>query len=120
VPPNRTISVPGGSQALERTEVVQVRLGARAGAVRRPDLLGATLVKARAVDVDDAPESQRRDVAFLLSLCADPAPLDAAIRSSERGWLRRRRELLDRDHPAWRGVQDAQSGRDTLAILARL
>jgi len=54
IPGGHTVQVPGGSQALERTEVVEVRLGDRLGLVRRPSLLGAILLKARAVEA--APE----------------------------------------------------------------
>jgi hypothetical protein len=37
----------------------------------RPNLLGAILVKTRAIAVDDAKDSQRIDVAFLLTLVED-------------------------------------------------
>src|SRR5438876_5901395 len=59
VPPAHTVQVPGGTQALRRTELVSVRLGRRRGTLPRPNLLGAILVKTRAVDIDDVPENQR-------------------------------------------------------------
>lgn len=58
--------VPGGTQALRRTELVEVAIGAHRGQIPRPSLLGALIIKARAVEVDDVPENQREDVAFLL------------------------------------------------------
>ena len=60
VPPARTVGVPGGTQALRRTRVVEVRSGAETGHVPRPDLLGAILIKARAIEVDDQPDNQRQ------------------------------------------------------------
>jgi hypothetical protein len=45
-----TFQVPGGTQALRRTETVGVSLAGRPPRMlRRPDLLGAILIKARAV-----------------------------------------------------------------------
>ena len=45
-----TIQIPGGTQALKRTEVVMVSIdGGAPVAVPRPSLLGAILIKARAV-----------------------------------------------------------------------
>ncbi|MGH2379478.1 MAG: hypothetical protein ACRD2Z_10975 [Thermoanaerobaculia bacterium] len=49
VPPCRTIRCPGGSQALRRSERTEVRLGGETVAIPRPNLLGAILIKARAV-----------------------------------------------------------------------
>ncbi len=39
-PPGRTLQVPGGTQALDRTELLPVRVGASVGLVPRPSLLG--------------------------------------------------------------------------------
>lgn len=72
IPPLHTVEVPGGRQALDRTEWVEVEVAGRRGRLPRPNLLGAILLKARAVDVDDAKESQRQDLAELLSLVDDP------------------------------------------------
>lgn len=60
----RTVEVPGGRQALSRTEVVRVRARNREGALPRPNMLGAILLKARAVEVDDVPDNQRSDLAL--------------------------------------------------------
>lgn len=45
----RTIEAPGTTQALRRSEVVQVDLGETSGLVRRPTLVGALIGKAAAV-----------------------------------------------------------------------
>jgi hypothetical protein len=114
-----TVQVPGGSQALERTEVIEVRLGDRIGEVRRPSLLGAILLKARAVDAaPDEAGKHRGDLAFLLGLVPDPRSLALALRPSERRWLARRRELLDQDHVAWRGSRRPEDAYLAFKILS--
>ncbi|MHB1130244.1 MAG: hypothetical protein ACYC06_09380, partial [Ilumatobacteraceae bacterium] len=70
--PGRTVQVPGGTQALQRTELVPVVIGTSTGFVPRPSLLGAIISKAGAVEVADAPEAQRVDLVFLLSLVDNP------------------------------------------------
>ena len=107
VPPLHTVEVPGGSQALQRSEVVEVEVGGRRGALPRPNLLGAILVKTRAIAVDDAKDSQRLDVAFLLTLVEDPHELAAAITSAEKRWLRAHPEMNKPDRAWWR-AQESQ------------
>src|SRR5205814_7329496 len=51
-----------------------------AGDAPRPNLLGAILVKTRAVDIDDVPENQRLDLALLLSFVDDADALAAELR----------------------------------------
>ncbi len=117
IPPARTVLVPGGTQALERTELVEVTMGGIAGRLPRPNLLGAILVKCHAVGVDDSPDDQLKDVAFLLSLVAKPRELAAQLGRGERGILQRREELLDAGHPAWNGISHSDDGRLALRIL---
>ncbi len=120
VAPARTVSVPGGTQALRRSRHVGVHRGDQPGSVPCPDLLGAILIKARAVDVDDVPRAQLSDLAFLLGLVEDPRALAGQLRGRERSWLRRRTDLLDRSHPAWESLPDreAEDGHIALKILA--
>jgi len=119
IPPARTVSVPGGTQALHRSRMVDIKRGRRTGLVPCPDLLGAILLKARAVDVDDLPEAQLSDLAFLLSLVEDPRQLAGQLKGRERSWLRRRGELLDRTCPAWRSIpeRDADDAHIALRVL---
>ncbi len=72
-----TIQVPGGTQALTRTEIVRVSLdGSSSVELRRPNLLGAILVKTRAVaQRRDKFESDRQDLIRLLSFVDDPRAL---------------------------------------------
>ena len=84
----RTIQVPGGSQALARTETVDVEINGVIVGVRRPTLLGALLIKARSIIVHADPDAQRADLVLLLSLIEDPTALAAQLKGRERTWLR--------------------------------
>ncbi len=75
-----------------------------------PSLLGAILVKARAIAVDDEPQAQRTDLAFLLSLVPDPDLLTLEMSTAERRWLRRHAEFADSDSP-W--MASRRRGSDT-------
>ncbi len=120
VPPARTVGVPGGTQALRRTRVVEVRSGAETGHVPRPDLLGAILIKARAIEVDDQPDNQRQDLTFLLSLVEDPRALRGDMERKEPGWLRRRAELASPNAAAYRGLgRHAMDAYQAFLILSR-
>lgn len=103
-----TVRVPGGTQAMHRSEKVPVRTRHIEGHVPVPNLLGAILVKVRAIDVDDQPDAQRYDVAFLLSLTDDPDPLSRNLSKTERGWLRRHQYLADPNNPCFRGIANAE------------
>src|SRR5665811_922180 len=109
-----TIQVPGGTQALRRSEVVMVSIdGATPVAVRRPDLLGAILIKARAVATErrEKFDSDRQDLVLLLSLVADPRALAAGskLKKSERGWLRDIEEQLAFSAPALQSLFDPET-----------
>lgn len=99
-----TIQVPGGTQALGRTEVVGVALAGREPvAVRRPSLLGSILIKARiAIKRRDKFESDRQDLIRLLTYVKDPRQLvDAGgLKTSERKWLIQIEGLWAWDDPA--------------------
>lgn len=118
VPPAYTVQVPGGTQALRRTELVTVRLGRRRGPLPRPNLLGAILVKARAVAVDDVPDAQRVDLALLLSFVDDPDALVAELRGQERQWLRRRSEMNTPEAACWRSLSPDARQRGLGALRA--
>jgi hypothetical protein len=117
IPPGRTIAVAGGTQALERSRQVPVLLEGREIELPCPSVLGAILIKARAVDVAEDPDKHRRDLALLLAMVDDPRSLRDETRKTERGWLRRRSELLDPRHPAWRTTPGAEEARIALEIL---
>ena len=105
----RTFQVSGGSQALRRTEVVLVQLeDAQPVAVRRPNLLGAILIKARVVAKrrKEKFHSDRQDLIRLLSYVEDPRGVaqEEQLRSSERKWLRNVDGALNFDDPGLEAV----------------
>jgi len=85
---SQAIPIPGGSQALTRTESVLIVIDGERVRLRRPTLLGAILLKARSLAVHSRPEDQRQDLIVLLGLMADPRSAAATLKNSERGWLR--------------------------------
>jgi hypothetical protein len=89
------VGVPGGTQALGRSEVVTMRLADRSFELRRPALLGAILIKARSLLVHADPASQREDLLRLLSLVDEPRELARELRDTERRWLRHAEARLD-------------------------
>jgi hypothetical protein len=101
VPPNRTIRIPGGTQALDRSEAVAVRTRERQGEIFRPNLLGAIIVKLRAIDVDDLPNAQRSDVALLLGLVNDPDSLVHDLTRKDRKILSRHVYFADPGDAIW-------------------
>jgi predicted nucleotidyltransferase len=107
IPPAHTLMVKGGTRALQRSETVEVSVGEDSGRVRRPDLLGSVVVKAAAVDVDDVPRAQERDLAFVLSLIEEPNRY--TLNAGDRRQLRRRTDLLTPDHSAYDGMTPERS-----------
>ena len=87
------------------------------GHVPVPSLLGAILVKVRAIGVDDKPEAQRRDVGFLLSLVDDPDSLTEAMAPSERRWLRKHVYFADSSHESYATLAQAE---DAAIVYRRL
>jgi hypothetical protein len=96
--------------------LVPVATPTQAGYVPRPSLLGAIVGKALAVRVDDVPEAQRLDLAFLLSLVDDPFTMAAQLTSTDRRRLRARRELADPEHRVWRLLEADASSRARAAL----
>ncbi|RZV43612.1 MAG: hypothetical protein EX269_12990 [Acidimicrobiales bacterium] len=120
-PPGRTLQVPGGTQALARTELVPVVFGEHRGLVPRPSLLGAIIAKSVAVEVDDVPEAQRLDLALLLSLVEDPLGMAAELTMKDGQRLQARSEMLDSGQQAWASLSDVATdrGRAALRILVQ-
>jgi hypothetical protein len=108
-----TVAVPGGRQAIHRTISVGVRTRNVEGEVPVPNLLGAILIKARAIGVSSHPQSQREDFAFLLSLITSLEQAErflAELYGEQRRWLREHQEISDPNHPCWRHINNANRG----------
>lgn len=114
-----TLEVPGGTQALDRTELLPIVVGTTTGHIPRPSLLGAIVCKACAVFVDDDPDAQRLDLAFLLSLVDDPLALSEELTNKDRSRLLARHGLSDPNDPAWAMLDPAAQdlGRAALRLL---
>lgn len=112
-----TVQVPGGTQALRRTVPTGILTRGTEGEIPLPNLLGALLVKTRAIAVDDEPDAQRGDCAFLLSLVLDPDPLGSDLQPTERSWLRKCPELGDPDAACYHGIDNAE---DAAIVYHRL
>lgn len=96
----RAIGVPGGSQALARSEPVTVTVDGRSFELRRPTLLGAVLIKARSLMVHSDPDSQREDLLALLTLIEDPREMGRQLSRAERRWLRVTEDRLNLRGPS--------------------
>lgn len=117
-PPGRTVEVPGGTQALGRTELVTITHEDRRGRVPRPTLLAALVGKAAATQLP-APQRHYRDLALLLCLVDDPFELADELTPKDRRRLRLAKKLDDDAHPAWALVPPAirARGQITYAVL---
>ena len=115
-----TVEVGGGTFALERSGDVAVRVGHRRGSIPRPDLAGAILIKAVAAKRDRkrGPDRHLRDLAFLLSVAGDPLGLRDELGAANCRRVKGVAQLHDRDHEAWRVIEDPQTRTDGQATFA--
>ena len=91
----QTIQIPGGSQALQRVEAVEIVVDDTRARLLRPTLLGAILLKARSLEVHTRTQDQREDLITLLSLLTDPRTATESMKPTERRWLRSVESALD-------------------------
>lgn len=99
-----TISVAGGTYALQETSLVAVSHQGRTGFVPRPSLAGALVVKAGAARTDRGPsgiDRHLRDLAFLSSLVDDAIELRGYLGPKNRRRLRGVTALADQNNEAW-------------------
>lgn len=107
-----SIQIDGGTQALQRAEKVSVSIaGGDPVTIRRPTLLGAILLKARALDRVRAKEAEhRQDLIRLLSFVDDPRGLVAAggLTKKQKKWLHRIEGDLRWEEPEVRSLFDRE------------
>jgi hypothetical protein len=103
-PPGRTIEVPAGTQALDRTESVEIRHEGRTGLIPRPSLLGAIVSKGRACTLPGDRSRHERDLALLCALVTDPFEMREQIGSTDLRRIRGARTLANPEDRAWRLV----------------
>jgi hypothetical protein len=127
-PPARTVQAPGSTTAFSRSGLVDVCVsgilgrGEQTGQVRRPDLLGALVMKAAGIAeiaVRSNPERDWQDVALLLALIPDPVAEAERCSPRDRRRLRHVEPLLDREHLAWApmGDDEHRCGSSALEFL---
>lgn len=100
-PPGHTIQVPGGTQALARTELVDIEHEQRVGTLPRPSLLAAVVGKSAACGLGGNVTRHYRDLALLYSIVPDPFALTGQLTRKDRSRLRIPAALSDPLHPAW-------------------
>lgn len=119
-PPNITIPVRGGTQALRRAELIDVRVpGCEPMLLRTPSLAGAVLLKSRSV-VGPFRDKDRGDLALLLSCVEDPLTFWDELTSTERRWVGEAGNSLRPEDPELDdiiGPQRARLARQTYALL---
>lgn len=119
-PPWVTLETIGGTQALARRRVVAIAIEDATVDIPVPTLLGALVIKARAVAGSrDHRDKHERDAARLLVLVDDPRSLAASMTRTDRRHLRSLEAMQSVDHPAWRGIPTAVDGAIALGQLLR-
>lgn len=124
VPPARTVEVPGGTQAVLRSELIDVAVSGvsgrptRTGAAARPTLLGALVAKAAAtaIAVRTNPARDWQDAALLLALVPDPVAVAEQCGRSDRKRLQRLLDLEDGAHVGWALLSDDDQRRGITAL----
>lgn len=109
----RTVQVPGGSQEIDRAQVISVQLPDRIGHVIRPSLLGALVGKAAALEISSDPRRERHltDFASLARLILDPLGMRSLVRKKDRKRVSRMVWSIDQAPHIW--------GDDTSGLAAR-
>jgi hypothetical protein len=121
----KTFQAAGGSQALHRTEVVLAAFeGKEPVPVRRPNLLGAILIKARVTvkKREQKYESDRQDLLRLLTYVDDARALTAEMSRKEPRWLRSAEAAIDFDDPTLGSLFEPERlirARQALRLLAQ-
>lgn len=117
-----TLPTEGGTQALRRSETLAVTVDDRAGYVRRPNLVGALVVKAAAHgNVGDAdPRRHRRDFAVLAGLLTARDFATEDLTKTDRRRLRLVVSAIRADRELLLEMPDVDVAIDRLAIAAKL
>lgn len=113
-----TLSTEGGTQALHRSEVVAVTVAGRSGFVRRPNLVGALVVKAAAhTNVGDWDSRRhRRDFLALAGLVTADDFAGERLSKKDRSRLRNMMGAIAIDRELLLGVPDAQESISRLRL----
>ncbi|GGE78491.1 MULTISPECIES: hypothetical protein [Nesterenkonia] len=113
-----TIQSPGGQQAINRSEVVEMTVGSRTGFVPRPNMLGALVSKAAAYTstVDDRRERHIEDFAALASVMRRSDRVHEAS-SNDRRYLAKMLAGMAKRSALWGHVEGAEEGVDMIRSI---
>ncbi|MXG89265.1 hypothetical protein [Nocardioides flavescens] len=107
-----TLETPGGSQALARSRSIEVTVAGRTGHVRRPDLVGALVMKAAAHGTtregDSAKGRHRRDFVTLAGMVSARDFRDTDLRPKDRKRLRTIVAAVRRDRATMLSMEGAE------------
>lgn len=117
-----TLPTQGGTQSLQRSEVVAVTVDGREGAVRRPNLVGALVVKAAAhTNVGDQdPRRHRRDLLVLAGLITASDFADEDLSKKDRQRLRGILTAIERDRALLLEIPGTSESIARLRLAAQL
>lgn len=117
-----TLPTEGGTQALRRSEIVAVTVGGRDGFVRRPNLVGALVIKAAAHSNpnDLAPRRHRQDFVVLAGLLTAADFASENLNATDRRRLRAIVAAIKADRELLLGSPDAEDAIGRLTVGARL
>lgn len=117
-----TLQTQGGTQALQRSEVVAVTVAGREGFVRRANLVGALVVKAAAhTNVGDQdPRRHRRDFLVLAELITAADFANEQLSKKDRQRLRHIVDAVEKDRELLLEVPGAADSIARLRIAADL
>lgn len=119
---SETVQAPGGIQALRRSSTVELRVADRAGLIRRPNLVGALIVKAAAhtLPVDPYRGRHRSDFATLAAMLSRADFSAEVLTKREKRYLRDMLTAVQADPTAVDGLPESVEGLERLAlVLAR-
>lgn len=115
------LSTSGANQALTRTERVRVSVAGVNGFLLRPNLLGALVATAAAVQADPQDPGQAlEDFAVLASLFVNAGQLPDYARQTSPKDRRRLKAVLAEmpaEHPAWRASPEGNAPRELLSSV---
>lgn len=110
-----TLQAAGGTQALKRSETVEVEYNRQRALIPRPDLVGALLIKIAAASGPPTGRGNQRHFLDVIALAALITPQDAAgaaLTRNERKRIRRASQTLARD-----GRDPARAAAQSLTLL---
>jgi hypothetical protein len=119
---SETLQTPGGLQALARSQTIDVTIAGHRGHVRRPNLVGALIVKAAAHTVpSDGHKGRRRsDFATLAAMVSRHDFATETLTRHERRYLQTMTAAVLADAAAIDSQQDIEDGLHRLDMLSSL